>query len=119
MAIERFYILKDGARDGPYDESYVRFLLENDEIGFDDFCETEGGERLRLGALYESVDEDSPVDQDDLGGEQGESLRETREPARRIRPDRVLYLGHPSFFRFTLSWLLTLVGLVGGYLIGP
>ena len=71
MAIERFYIIKDGERDGPFDESYVRFLLENDEIGFEDFCETEEGERIRLGTMYETVEEEGEEEEETAGSDEG------------------------------------------------
>lgn len=120
MAIERFYIIKNGERDGPYDESYVRFLLENDEIGFEDFCETEEGERFRLGTMYEAVDEpdDEEIEDGDGDGEEVEH-REPHRSARGFRPGRILYHGRPSYLRYSLSWLLVVGGTVAGYLLGP
>ena len=116
MAVERFYIIKDGERDGPFDESYVRFLLENDEIGFDDYCETGDGERFRLGTMYEPAgdEEEKPV----RGADQ--TLPEKSDPALgRRRPSAVLYVGHPAFLKYLKSWLLVVGGGIGGYLLGP
>lgn len=120
MAIERFYIIKDGERDGPFDEAYVRFLLESEELGFDDLCETENGERFRLATMYEALeegDEEEHEEEADI-----EELVESSPVAVRKRPiprGRVLYLGHPSFFKFTMSWLVVIAGVVGGYFLGP
>ena len=123
MAIERFYIVKDGERDGPF-EPYVRFLLENDEVGFDDFCETEDGERFRLGTMYEPVDES-----DDEGEEvesepdaDVESASRNRKAKRRrgARPGKVLYVGHPSFLKYPLAWLVVAAGEADFYpRLGP
>ena len=111
MPVERFYIIKDGGREGPFDEPYVRFLLENDELGFDDFCETAEGERFRLGTMYE------PIGEQAAGGDAADpGSRKRRAPA---RTGKVLYVGHPSFLRYPLSWLLVAAGSVGGYLLGP
>ena len=115
MAVERFYIIKDGKRDGPFDDSYVQFLLENDEIGFDDFCETEDGERFRLGTVYEPVD-----DKKEEGSSREAASRRSSPRKRASAPSRrVLYRGHPSFLRYPKSWFVVLLGAVGGYLLGP
>ncbi|MGI9243588.1 MAG: PH domain-containing protein [Verrucomicrobiales bacterium] len=118
MAAERFYILKGGEREGPFDESYVRFLLENDEIGFEDFCETPDGKRIRLGALYE------PVEGAEGGGgnSEAESRRASAGERRQRsapRPGKILYHGHPSFLRYPVAWCLVLAGSLGGYWLGP
>ncbi len=84
MSAERFYIIKDGEREGPFDESYVRFLLENDELGFEDFCETADGQRVRLGTLYEPVDEEVP-DGGRSSGSQGEGNGARRRRGARCR----------------------------------
>jgi len=131
MAIERFYIIKDGKRDGPFDEPYVRFLLENDELTLKDYCESEDGERMRLSQLYEAMDDDEEdVDSEEEEEDDGEEYEyeadddeaeeydeEDEEPRRKIV--RVLYTGHPSFLKYRVSWLLVIIGAVGGILLGP
>ena len=117
MAVERFYIIKAGERDGPFDESYVRFLLENDEIGFDDLCETEEGERFRLGTMYEPLEEGA--EDEDEGEGEGEVRAKPKTKRRGTRPGRVIYAGHPSFLKYRISWLLVIGGAVGGVLLGP
>lgn len=117
MAAERFYILKDGEREGPFDESYVRFLLENEEVGFDDFCETSDGKRVRLGALYE------PVEGTEGGGDPEVETRQSGGGERRsrsaLRPAKILYHGHPSYLRYPVAWGLVLTGSIGGCWFGP
>ena len=109
MSVERFYIIRDGGREGPYDETYVRFLLENDEVDFDDLCETEDGKRVRLGEMYEPLDDEpEPEDEEEL---------ETAVPRKGGR--RLLYVGRPSFLKYPVSWVLVLVGAVGGCVVGP
>ena len=124
MAIERFYILKNGERDGPFDESYVRFLLENEEIGFDDFCETEDGEQIRLGAMYEAVEDEVVEEPGEESGPQGgrplsRGVAVRDQPAAAERPNRILYHGRPSVLRYSFSWLLVIAGSLGGWILGP
>jgi len=117
MSAERFYIIKDGERDGPFDEAYVRFLLENDELGFEDFCETADGQRVRLGTLYEPVDEEVP-DGGPSSGNQGEGSGARRRRGGSLS-GKVLYLGHPSYLSYPFAWMLVVAGGIGGCLIGP
>ena len=79
MAIERFYLIKDGKRDGPYDEPYMRFLLENDEISLSDYCEDEDGERMRLSELYEALDDDEEIADEEESDEEGDWEEEEGE----------------------------------------
>lgn len=120
MAVERFYIIKDGEREGPFDEAYVRFLLENDEVGFEDFCETADGERFRLGTMYEPVEgEQEAAAAADRESDPQDRKTRARPRRRSSRPARVLYVGHPSFLKYPISWLLVIGGVVGGILLGP
>lgn len=137
------YVLKDGARLGPFTEDDLLEMVDEGELSYDDPCLREGsariqrirqvldweGERsdeMKRPAVSESRDSEGDEDEED-DEEEIDDVEETaddpsvvsrRKPVGPPRnPNLILYAGHPSVLSFPKA-LLLIVACVGGGIYG-
>ncbi|MCB1066001.1 MAG: PH domain-containing protein [Verrucomicrobiae bacterium] len=133
------YVLKDGARLGPFTEDDLLEMVDEGELSYDDPCLREGSatiQRIRQvldweGERGDETERNRPtpeiLDSDDDDEEESDDMEEPAiDPPVASRrklvgpprnPNLILYAGHPSVLSFPKA-LLLIVACVGGGIYG-
>lgn len=136
MPAEYLLLLPDGTRDGPYSEEDLLDMLDADELAAGAVCEnTDTGKRCRVLDLFRVIPPGpaSPAtDISDLPRQEIATPAKAqpwvpaplRPPAPETRPlaapppSRVLYYGHPSWWNYWKSGMLSIALMAGGWYAG-
>ncbi len=131
MKAQPIYVLKDGARLGPFTEDDLLDLVESGELSYDDVCMRAGSvevERLRqvldwreeseggtegMAALHEEDEEDDEEEEDEGDDDGGEEDFEWETGPPRDA-NAILYAGHPSALSYPKTLILIAASIAGG-----